>query len=147
MEKNGGRKKERKTNHPVHQTDGVLALVTTGDDNVNILDGLVSVNEGNGGEVDVGSLDQGLSISVGVGDNQETGFHELLLDLISEGTGGEATRDGLDSSEVGELEDGPLPELTRRDDSDVFGLVNSDDDTGSEHQLLPGLLEVDDVAT
>ena len=125
----------------------MLALVTTGDNNVDILDRLVSVNEGNGGEVDVRGLDQGLTVSVGVSDNQKTGLHELPLDLISEGTGGEATGDGFDASEVGELEDGPLSELTRRDDSDVFGLVNSNDGTGSEHQLFPSLLEVDDVAT
>ena len=125
----------------------MLALVSTGDDNVDVLDGLVSVNEGNGGEVDVRGLNQSLSISVSVSDNQKAGLHELLLDLIGEGTGGEATRDGLDTSEVGELEDGPLSELTSGDDGDILGLVDGDDHASGEHQLLPGLLEVDNVTT
>jgi hypothetical protein len=31
------------------------------------------------------------------------------------------------------------------DDADVVGILDGDDDARSEHQLLPGFLQVDDV--
>ena len=125
----------------------MLTLVSTGDNNINILDRLISVNKGNSGKVDIRGLNQSLSISISISNNQKTGLHKLLLDLIGESTRGETTRDSLNASKVGELKDGPLSELTGGDDGDILGLVDGDDGTGSQHQLLPGLLEVDDVAT
>jgi hypothetical protein len=37
--------------------------------------------------------------------------------------------------------------LTSGDHSDILGVVNCNDGAGSEDQLLPGLLEVEDVVT
>ena len=45
----------------------------------------------------------------------------------------------------GELEDGPLGVGSAGADIHVLGVLNRGDGTGSEQDLLPGLLQVDDV--
>ena len=47
----------------------------------------------------------------------------------------------------GELEDGPLGVGSAGADVHVLGVLNRGDGTGSEQDLLPGLLQVDDVDT
>lgn len=69
-------------------------LVVTGDGNVDVSQGRVGVAQGDGGDVDVGGLGQGLVIGTGVGDDQKTRLPEGGLDLIGEGPGGEATSKG-----------------------------------------------------
>ena len=45
----------------------------------------------------------------------------------------------------GELEDGPLGVRSAGADEHVLGVLNGGDGAGSEQDLLPGLLQVDDV--
>lgn len=45
-----------------------------------------------------------LGVRAGVGDDQQAGLAELLGDLVGEGTGGEAARDGQAPGVLGELE-------------------------------------------
>lgn len=123
--------------HPPDGTDGVATLVVGGDGNVNVLGGRVSVGEGNDGDVDVGSLLDGLGVGAGVGDDDQTGLLERSGDVVGEGTGGEATSDGGGTSVGGELEDGTLTVGTSRDDTDIGGVVDGSDDTGSQNDLLP----------
>jgi len=125
----------------------VATLVVGGDGNVNVLGGRVSVGKGNDGDVDVGSLLDGLGVGAGVGDDDQTGLLERSGDVVGEGTGGEATSDGGGTSVGGELEDGTLTVGTGRDDTDIGGVVDGSDDTGSQNDLLPGLANVDDVDT
>jgi len=123
----------------------VGALVVAGDGNIDELGGRVDVAEGDHGDVGVASLGDGLMVSPGVGHHQEAGLAERGLDLISEGAGGEATGDGAAAGIPGELEDGPLGVGAAGAHEHVLGILNGGDGASSEQDLLPGLLQVDDV--
>ena len=62
---------------PVDETNGELALVVARDGNVDVLEGGVGMAEGDGGDIDVGGLTEGLVIETGICDNQEPGLKEL----------------------------------------------------------------------
>lgn len=86
----------------------MTTLVVGGDGNVNVLGGGVGVAEGNHGDVDVGSLLDGLSIGSGVGDDDQAGLLERSGDVVGERARSEATGDRGSPSMGGELEDGTL---------------------------------------
>jgi hypothetical protein len=69
------------------------------------------------GDVDVGSLLDGLGVGARVGDNDQAGLLERAGDVVSEVTGGEATGNGNGAGVGGELEDGTLSVGTGRDDA------------------------------
>ena len=69
-------------------------LVVAWNGDIHISEGCVGVAQGNGGDVDVGRLSQGLMVSTGVGDDQKAGLPEGSLNLIGEGTRGEAAGKG-----------------------------------------------------
>lgn len=79
-------------------------LVVTGDGNVHVSQWGVSVAQGNGGDVDVGSLGQWLMVSTGVGHNQKARLPESCLDLIGECTRGESTVEGGGTGGRGKLQ-------------------------------------------
>lgn len=83
-------------------------LVVAGDGNVHVSQWGVSVAQGNGGNVDVGSLSQWLMVSTRVCHDQEAGLPESCLDLIGEGTGGETTVEGGGTSGRGKLQHSSL---------------------------------------
>jgi hypothetical protein len=122
---------------PPNGTNGVTTLVVGRDGNVNVLGGRVSVAKGNDGDVDVGSLLDGLGVGARVGNDDQAGLLEGTGDVVGERTGGEATGDGGSTSVGGELEDGTLSVGTGGDDADVRRVVDGDDDTGGEDDLLP----------
>ncbi|KAF3846841.1 hypothetical protein F7725_003919 [Dissostichus mawsoni] len=64
------------------------------DGDVHVSQWRVGVAQSDGGDVDVGSLSQWLMVGTGVCDEQEAGLPESSLDLIGEGTGGEAPVEG-----------------------------------------------------
>ena len=130
---------------PVHEGDRLLSSVVAGDGNIDVLEGRVSVAQGDAGDVSVRSLLDGLGVRLGVSDDDQTGLHELAGDLVSQGTRGPSLSDGLGTSVGGELHDGSGTERSLRADNDVLGVLDRDDDASSNHQLLPGLAEVDDV--
>jgi hypothetical protein len=70
------------------------------------------------GDVDVGSLLDGLGVGAGVGDDDQTGLLERAGDVVGEVTGGEATGNGDGTGVSGELEDSTLAVGTGRDDTD-----------------------------
>lgn len=115
----------------------MATLVVGGDGNVDVLGGGVSVGEGNDGDVDVGSLLDGLGVGARVGDDDQTGLLEGAGDVVGEGTGGEATGDGSGTSVGRELEDGTLTVGTGRDNTDIGGVVDGGDDAGGQDNLLP----------
>jgi hypothetical protein len=61
---------------PEDHGDGFSVSVVTGDGNINEFKGRVSIAEGDAGNVDVRSFNNGLLIRLGVNDNQELGFLE-----------------------------------------------------------------------
>ena len=78
------------------------ALVVAGDGDIDELGGRVDIAEGDDGDVSVASLGDGLVISPGVRDNQQTGLAEGGLDLISEGARGETASDGAAANVPGD---------------------------------------------
>mmetsp|Transcript_3962 Transcript_3962/g.9724 ORF Transcript_3962/g.9724 Transcript_3962/m.9724 type:complete len:315 (+) Transcript_3962:95-1039(+) len=130
---------------PPHQTDGVLGLVVGGDGAVHVVQRVVGVAERDGGGVGVGRLLQGLVVGAGVREDEEAGLDELLLDLVGEGSRGEATADGGGAGVVGELQDGALAPGAGGDDAHISLVLHGGDHAGSQHQLLPRLVEVDEV--
>ena len=87
----------------------------------------------------------GLLVAAGIGHNQKTGLTELLGDLVGEGSGGVAAGNGLATSVLAELQNSTLRVLTSTDHDHILRILNSNDDTGSEHHLLPGLGEIDNM--
>ena len=122
---------------PPDGTNGVATLVVGGDSNVDVLGGGVGVAEGNDGDVDVAGLLDGLGVGARVGHDNQAGLLEGTGDVVGEATGGEATSDGGGAGVGSELEDGTLTVGTGRDDANVGRVLNGDDDTGSEDNLLP----------
>ena len=125
--------------HPPDAANGVATLVVGRNGDVDVLGGRVSVAEGNDGDVDVGSLLDGLGVGAGVGDDNQTGLLERSGDVVGEGTGGETTGNGNSAGVSSELEDGTLTVGTSGDNANVGGVVDSGDDTGCEDNLLPAI--------
>lgn len=115
----------------------MATLVVGGDGNVDELGRRVRVAEGNDGDVDVGSLLDGLGVGARVGDNNQAGLFERSGDVVGERTGGETTSNGLGAGVGGELEDGTLTVGTGGDHTDIGGVVDGGDDTSGQDNLLP----------
>jgi len=123
--------------HPPDAADGVAALVVGGDGNVDELGRRVGIAQGDDGDVDVAGLLDGLGIGARVRDDNQARLLERAGDVVGEGAGGEAAGDGLGARVGGELEDGTLAVGTSRDDANVRGVVDGDDDARGENDLLP----------
>lgn len=91
-------------------------LVVAWNSDIDVTQRRVGVGEGNHGDVDIRGLHDGLVVSVGIGDNQQTWLAESGLDLVSEGTGREAASNRSGVRVLGELQHSALTDGTRRDD-------------------------------
>ena len=129
------------------KTNRVLGLVVARNSNINKLGRRVSVAKSNDGDVDVRRLLDGLGISAGVGDDDQSGLLERAGDVVGEVTGGETTSNGGGTSVVGKLQDSTLTVSTGRDGNNIRSVGDGSNDAGSENNLLPGLANVDDVNT
>lgn len=117
-------------------------LVVGWDGNINELRWGVSVAKSNNWDVDVGSLLDGLGVGAGVSDDDEAGLLEGSGDVVGERTRGETTGNGLSTGVSSELEDGTLTIWTSRNSTDISGVVDGSDDSGSKDDLLPKLRAV-----
>ena len=115
----------------------MTTLVVGWDSNIDELSWGIGIAEGNDGNVDIGSLLDSLGISARIGDDNEAGFLERAGDVVGEVTRGETTSNWGSTSVSGELQDSTLTVRTSRDDTDISGVVDSCDDSGSEDDLLP----------
>lgn len=107
---------------PVDETKSVLTLVVGRDSNINVLEKRVGVSKGDDGDVDIGSLLDGLEISAGISADDEAGLLEGTGDVVSECTGGETADDSFSTNVLGELQGSTVTVGTSRDDNDVLGL-------------------------
>lgn len=107
------------------------------DDNINVFSRRVGVAESNDGDVDVGSLLDGLRVGAWVGNDDEAGLLERAGDVVGEVTRSEATSDGRGASVGGKLEHSALAVWAGADGGNVGGVVNGYDDAGGEDDLLP----------
>ena len=80
-----------------------------------------------------------------VGDDEKSWLLEGLLDLVGKATWGETSEDGCCSGVGSELEKSTLGVWSSRDDDNVSWVLNSSDSASGEKELLPSLLDVDDV--
>ena len=78
-----------------------------------------------------------MGISTGIGDDNEAGLLERSGDVVGEVTRGETTSNWGSTSVSGKLQDSALSIRTGRNDTDISGVVDGGDDTGSENDLLP----------
>ena len=115
----------------------MTALVVGRDSNVDEVGGGVSVAESNDGDVDVAGLPDRLGVGARVGNDDETGLLERAGDVVGEVTGGEATSNGGGTGVGGELENSTLAVGTSGDHTDISGVVDGRDDTGSKNDLFP----------
>jgi hypothetical protein len=122
---------------PPDGTNGVATLVVGRNGNVDVRGGRVGVAEGNDGDVDVAGLLDSLGVGARVGDDNQARLLERAGDVVGEATRGEATGNGSGTGVSSELEDSTLAVGTGRDDANVGGVVDADNDTGSEDNLLP----------
>jgi len=133
--------------HPVHETDGVAGLVVGWDGNVDETEWGVGITESDDWDVHVTGLTDWLVVGARVGEHEKTWLLEVRLDLIGESTRGETSSNVGGAGVLGVLEHGTLTVWTGRDDTDISWVLDGHDDAGSEHELLPGLGEVDHVDT
>ena len=77
--------------------------------------------------------------------DQDSWFPEGRLVLIGKSTRAESASDGLSSGVVTELEDGTLTLSFTRDNHNVLWVLDGSNGTGSQHDLFPGLAQVENV--
>lgn len=131
---------------PEDHGDGLGFSVAAGNDDVDEVKGSIGVAEGDGGDVDIGGLNDGLLVGLGVGDDEEPGFLELLGELVGQGTGdppGGGT--GGAAGVLAELVDGSLAVLLGADDDDLVEVGDGGNDSGSQFDLIEGLVDFEDV--
>jgi hypothetical protein len=88
-----------------------------------------------------------LMISSGVSQDEKTWLTECGLHLVSEGTRGVPTSNGIGTSVLCKLEDGPLTIRPSRLHNNVLWILNGNNHSGSQLKLLPGFAKVDNVDT
>jgi len=122
-------------------------LVVGGNGNINPVEWRVGVAKGDDGDVHVGCFVEGLMVETGVSDNYEARLMELLGVLIGQGSGNPLSAEVVCLGVSGELKDSALGIRPARHDEDIFGVLvlNSSDDSGGNHEFLPGLGKVDEV--
>lgn len=123
--------------HPPHAANSVPTLIVRGDGKVDELSGGIRIAQGNDGDVDVASLLDSLGVGARVRDDDQAGLLERPGDVVGERTGGEAAGDGLGAGVGRKLEHRTLAVRTGGDGADVGGIVDGDDDAGSQYDLLP----------
>jgi len=132
---------------PVGQTDTMSALVVTRNADINVLDWTISITQRNNRDVNITSLSDGLVVDRRVGHNNESGLSEAGLAVIGETTWRESAVHRGGADELGALEGGSLADVLGGDDGHVGGVVDGGDDSGGEEDLLPHLLDVEDVGS
>jgi len=131
---------------PIDHGDGEGGSVGDGDGHVDVLQWGVGVAESDAGDIHVGSLDDGLLVADGVGDDQESGLLENLGVLIGQSSWGPSgRRGGHGASELGEFEHGSLTEDSGRHHDHIRWVVDGSNDSSSQLDLLPSLLQVENV--
>merc|ERR1711991_56350 len=132
---------------PPHQTDTVLSLVVARNSNINVIQRRVTVAKGNGWDVHVGSFLQWLMIHLWDSDDQDSWFQKVVSNLIRECSWGESSGNGFRSSVLSKLQSSSLSPRLNTQSTDILWVLNACNDTSSKHQLVPCLLQIEDVNT
>lgn len=113
------------------------SLVVGRNSNIDEFGWRVGIAEGDDRDIDVRSLLDGLSIGTRVSDDDKAGLLEGSSDVIGERSWSETTSDGLSSGMSSELEDSTLTVWTSGNGTNIGGVVDGNDYSGSEDNLLP----------
>jgi len=117
---------------PVDHRNRFSGSVVAGNGNINPFQWGVRVAKSDAGDIGVGGFDDGLFISSGVGNDQESGFLELLGHLIGQGSWGPSGGGGRSGVGVGgELNNGSLSEGSGRNDNNFSWVVDGGDNSSS----------------
>ena len=106
--------------------DGYLVVARDGD--VHVAQRRVRVAQGNGWQVNVGGFREGLVVSPGIGDHQKPRLPEGGLDLVSEGSRGEAASNRSGSSGGSGLQHSRLAGTPGDRDTDISWVFNGTND-------------------
>ena len=113
------------------------AFVVGGDSDVNKFSGRVRIAECNDRNVDVAGFFDRLRVRARIGYDDETWFLERASDVVGEISRCEASRDGYRAGVGGEFEYRALAIGSCGYNTDIGRIVNSDNDSSSENDLLP----------
>lgn len=125
----------------------MLTFVVTWDGNINVLRRRVDVRQGNDWDVDVRRLLDGLRVGSWVGNNNQSWLLERTCDVVGKVTWGESAGDRGSTSVGSKLQRSSLTEGSSGAYNDIGGVWDGGDDSSSQHNLLPGLGDVNDVDT
>lgn len=123
----------------------MTGLVVGGNGDIDISERRIGVTEGDNRDVDIRGFANGLVIDSGVGYYDETGLLKRTSNVVGEGTGGKTARNCLSTSVRGVFQYGSVAIRSSRDNTNVVGVFDGGNDTGSKDQLLPGLANIEDV--
>jgi len=132
---------------PVDHGEGLLRSVIARDGAVDIAQVVVSVAEGNNGDVNIRALDKGVVIDSGIGEDEESGLDEFLGVLIGKHTGSPSSGDTDALGIFGEFVDGSLSVESAGDGDDGGGVRDGSNYSSSSLDLLILLLDVEHVNT
>lgn len=88
-----------------------------------------------------------LVVGAGVSEDKETGLTEGGLELVGKGTRCVPSCNWVSPSVLRKLQDSPLTVRPGRLHNNVLGILNCNNDSSRQHQLIPSLTQVDDVDT
>ena len=131
---------------PKNHGNGFCFSISAWDNNINEIKRRVCVAESNGGNVNIWSFNDGLSIWFRVSNNQDSGLLELFGDLIGKSTWNPSCWcAGSASSVLTEFVDGSLPEILGTDNDDIAEVRNRSNDSGSQFNFLQDFIDFEDI--
>jgi len=127
-----------------HKSDRLSTLVVARDSNINPVKFVISIAKSKNGNVHVRGLNDSLVVAAGVTNDDKSRLKVLLGVLVSKGTWNPLSTEVFSTGISGELEDSSLSIRAVRNDKNVLlaFLLNSGNNSGSEHNLLPGLVQI-----
>ena len=109
----------------------MASFVVCWDSDIDKLGGGVRVTQSDHRDVDIAGFLNRLGVGARVGHNDQAWLFERTSDVIGEVTGSETTSYCDSAGVSGELKYGSLTVGTSGDDTDVGGVIDCRDDTGS----------------
>lgn len=135
---------ELASHEPVDQADAEAGLVVARDRDIDKPKTSVGVAERDGRDVNVRGLENRLAVDERVIDEEDTRLAVVWVLTVSEVPRDEAASERRGTGVAAELEDGAACVLAGGDDGDLGGVLDRDQGTSRQEQLLPELLQVED---
>ena len=132
--------------HPENCSDGLWNSVVAWNHQINEIQWSVSVAQSNCWDVNVWSLNDGLSVTLWISNDQKSWFLEFFGQLVGQGTGNPSWRwAGSGSGVLSELVDGSLTVLLGANDNDFSKVWNWGNQSCSELNFSVGFINSENV--